>query len=264
MTGRYLFGPVSANAAAPEPAGPHAIGACLTFGPAGAADVPVEHGDCWEAIAARLPEGWHAEFVVLSGANTGIPPGLWSAPVPLVALAADGRRRWHACRPLRPCDLILTDPATADTLVKEGLTHALAADLPGGERAAVERPEPAGPRDIDVLFLGGLDPVTDREGLPWLGRLARLGERWRVAVAAAVGMGSKVVGKEKGTCIFMYRQWEEGLPAWLGGGVPWAAARPAGPGRAPSPPPPKAGCRKAGRGSRSCGGRPTPVPSKAG
>src|SRR5437764_762241 len=37
-------------------------------------------------------------------------------------------------------------------------------------------------RDIDILFVGNLHPAVQRERLPWLARLARLGERWNVQI----------------------------------------------------------------------------------
>jgi hypothetical protein len=37
-----------------------------------------------------------------------------------------------------------------------------------------------------VLFVGNLHPAVQRERLPWLGRLARLSERWKVVIATRV------------------------------------------------------------------------------
>jgi GT2 family glycosyltransferase len=54
------------------------------------------------------------------------------------------------------------------------------------EAAFVDGPWPEGPRDIDVLFVGNLHPAVQRERLAWLGRLAGLGRRFRVAVETGV------------------------------------------------------------------------------
>ena len=45
---------------------------------------------------------------------------------------------------------------------------------------------PAGLRDIDVLFVGNLNPTVQRERAPWLARLARLGRRWRVQIRTGI------------------------------------------------------------------------------
>ena len=88
MARRYQFGAVSATFAPPTLAVPPANAACLTFDPPGTAEVPVGHDDRWEAVSARLPEGWQPDFVVLDLASGRIPPG--------AAILAGGR--WCGAR----------------------------------------------------------------------------------------------------------------------------------------------------------------------
>jgi tetratricopeptide (TPR) repeat protein len=187
MTLRYLFGPVN------EEFGRHleeerAAGRCLTFGPGGpGVDLTVGPAETWEAVAARLPEGWRPDFAALWPAYSTVPCGLWYAPVPLVALACDWNLHWHSYRLRLPtCELILTDLEGVERLAREGLTQARPANLYGCPRRYVEEPWPDGPRDIDVLFVGNLNAAVQRERTAWLGRVAQLSERWNVAILTRV------------------------------------------------------------------------------
>jgi GT2 family glycosyltransferase len=187
MSLRYLFGPVPAEFANANLLRQRRAGACLTFDAAGSSDLAVTAADSWEAVCSRLPEGWRPDFMGLWLPYTTIPPCLWSAPVPLVGLAADWTLLWHHYRHcLRRCELVLTDSGGVDVLAREGIAHARAGNLFGLERAFLEDAQPEGERDIDILFVGNMHPAVQRERMPWLGRLARLGERRRVAIHSGV------------------------------------------------------------------------------
>ncbi len=143
--------------------------------------------DDWQAVAARFPAGWQPDFVVLNLGYTCVPASLWSAPVPLVGLAPDWNLLWHAYRHrLRQCDLVLTDTLGVETLLREGIPHALAANLYGCDRSFVEEPWLEVPRDLDVLFVGNFNPAVQRQRLPWLARVARLAGRRKVLLARNV------------------------------------------------------------------------------
>ena len=186
MSLRCLFGPVSAAFADQNLHQLRASGGCLAFGPAGV-DVTVGASDSWEAIAARLPAGWRPDFLALWLPYTVLPECLWSAPVPLVGLAGDWNLLWHSYRRLLPrLELALTDAAGVEALTRAGFAHVRHANLFGCARAFLEEAAGDAPRDIDVLFVGNLNPAVQRERQPWLGRLARLGDRWRVALRTGV------------------------------------------------------------------------------
>src|SRR5207248_3120149 len=112
----------------------------------------------------------------------------WSAPVPIIGLAPDWPLLWHYYRRrLRSCDLILTDAAGVETLQREGITLARPANLYGCERSFLPAGESSEKRrDIDILFVGNLNAAVQRDRLPWMMRLARLAQRWRVTIRAAV------------------------------------------------------------------------------
>jgi predicted O-linked N-acetylglucosamine transferase (SPINDLY family)/glycosyltransferase involved in cell wall biosynthesis len=180
---RYLIGPASEEWLA-NWEGPRRQGWCRAFGAAGGVDLAVGPADTWEDVCRRLPPGWRPDFVALHLNYTTVPAGLWSAPVPLVGLAADWNLQWHHLRRVLPrLDLVLTDAPGVEALRRAGCGHARAANLYGLEPPWRGLDPDEGARDIDVLFVGNLHPAVQRERLPWLARLARLGERWRVVIA---------------------------------------------------------------------------------
>src|SRR5262249_34115355 len=106
MPRRYLLGPVSAPFAKENLHDARQRGECLAFNVTGDTDVRIGPEDTWDAVCARLPAGWRPDFVVLDLPYNTIPACLWSAPVPLVALAEDWDLLWHSYRHLRKhCNL---------------------------------------------------------------------------------------------------------------------------------------------------------------
>src|SRR5205807_472767 len=112
---------------------------------------------------------------------------LWSAPVPLVGLAADWSLLFHYFR-RRPhdCDLLLTDTCGVECLARAGITQTRAVNLFGLGRSFLDCSWPDLPRDIDILFIGNMHPAVQGERLPWLARIGRLSERRRIAIRAGI------------------------------------------------------------------------------
>lgn len=182
MPRRYLFGPVTAAFADQNLHGARHSESCLAFNRDGT-DLTICQADTWQSITARLPAGWRPDFIVLPLAHTHISRCLWSAPIPIIGLATDWHLLWHRYRRrLRSCDLVLTDAEGAKLLAREGIPQGRAINLNGCRRAFIEATPPSARRDTDILVLGDLRPATAREQLPWLSRIARLGQRWRVAM----------------------------------------------------------------------------------
>jgi GT2 family glycosyltransferase len=187
MSRRYLFGPVTADFAQTNLREARARGDCLAFNLTHGADLSIAPTDSWGDVCRGLPVGWQPDFIALWLPYTQVPACLWSAPVPLVCLAADWQILWHGYRRrLQALDLVLTDTLGVRALAKEGTGHARAANLYGCAPGFVEELWPEGPRDIDVLFVGNFHPAIQSERLAWLGRLAQLGKRWRIELHAGV------------------------------------------------------------------------------
>jgi GT2 family glycosyltransferase/Tfp pilus assembly protein PilF len=186
MNLRYLIGPVSAERAR-NWEGPRRDGRCLAFNARGDVDLTIGPTDTWDAVCRRLPADWRPDFIALELAYQTIPPALWAAPVPLVGLAADWNLNWHHYRHVLPrLELVLTDLPGVEVMQRAGWAHARPANLYGLERPFHQMGGEDAKRDIDILFVGNMNPAVQAERLPWLARLARLCERWRVVVRTGV------------------------------------------------------------------------------
>ncbi|HYH66560.1 MAG TPA: glycosyltransferase [Urbifossiella sp.] len=120
--------------------------------------------------------------------DTSTPAWLWSAPVPVVALAADPNLLWHGYRAvLHLADLVLTDQPAVDRFHRAGIAHVRPANLYGLDREFLaEAGATHVDRDIDVLFVGNMNPAVQGGRLPWLGRVGRLAGRHRVVIATGL------------------------------------------------------------------------------
>jgi len=186
MHSHHLFGPVTASFAEQNLASLERGGKCVSFGSDGT-DLPLTSINSWEALVNCLPEEWQPGFIALWLPYTKIPEFLWSAPVPIIGLAADWNLLWHQYRSVLPCcDVILTDKPGVEVLHLAGFTQARPANLFGLERDFFDEPGENEDRDIDVLFVGNLHPPVQRERLRWLARLASLSERFNVRIATGV------------------------------------------------------------------------------
>jgi glycosyltransferase involved in cell wall biosynthesis/tetratricopeptide (TPR) repeat protein len=142
----------------------------------------------WAEVTASFPPGWVPDALLVHMGYTSVPAWVWSAPVPVIALAPDPNLLWHRYRSLLPlADLVLTDRPAVDRFRRAGLTHARSANLNGLDRDFLAEVDTSKTdRDIDVLFVGNLHLAIHEGRLPWLGRLARLVDRHRVVIATGV------------------------------------------------------------------------------
>ncbi len=190
MRKRYLFGPIDAVFADEHLHAPRAAGECLAFNATGeGVDLAVGPADHWPDVSARLPGGWQPDFVALHMGYNSVVPAFYEAPVPLVALANDWNFLWHWYRHALPhFEIVLTDAAGVDVMRRQGLDHARYANLYGPGRSHLEMAsrEDDGERDIDLLFVGNMQPAVQRQRLRWLGRLAGLADRWNVVIRTGV------------------------------------------------------------------------------
>ncbi len=140
----------------------------------------------WEAAVAGFDTSPEAVLLWLGYAS--VPAWVWSAPVPVVALAHDPNLLWNGYQHTLPlADLVLTDALSAERFQRAGLAHVRPANLFGLDRhflAGIDTPEAE--RDIDVLFVGNLHPAVQGPRSRWLGRLGLLAGRYQVRIAAGV------------------------------------------------------------------------------
>jgi glycosyltransferase involved in cell wall biosynthesis/Tfp pilus assembly protein PilF/predicted O-methyltransferase YrrM len=140
----------------------------------------------WEAATAGMTE--LPEVLLVWPGYTSVPSWVWTAPVPVVALAHDPNLLWSGFRHTLPlADLILTDAPSAERLNRAGLEHVRAANLFGLDRhflAEIDTPE--GERDIDIVFVGNLSPSVQAGRGKWLTRLGALAGKHKVLIASGV------------------------------------------------------------------------------
>jgi glycosyltransferase involved in cell wall biosynthesis/predicted Zn-dependent protease len=183
----YLLGPVNREFAEKHLWRHWPDGACKVFDFEPGVDVVVRPEQSWEVMLQSLPGDWRPAFLVLQLQYRVIPPWLFEAPVPIVAFAGDWNLQWHHYRQVATCcDLILTDRTGAERFERAGIAQARPAILFGGQRAFLDTPWPAVPRDIDVLLIGNFHHAVQSERLPLLGQLATLRPRWNVLFATNV------------------------------------------------------------------------------
>jgi hypothetical protein len=120
MPHRFLFGPVAAPLPADRLAEAGRAGGCRPFGPGG---LDLAAADTWADVTSRLPSGWVPDFVVLNLPGGCIPGGLWSAPVPLVALVGDWELRERANSELKGEVVLSCNLKTVGTPHSTGVTR---------------------------------------------------------------------------------------------------------------------------------------------
>ena len=134
---RSLFGPTTFAFARGPLAVPRAVGECLAFDPAGETDLRVGPNDSWATAAARFPQDWVPDLVVLTPAHGVTPRGLLAAPVPVVLVADDWAARWHLYRALAPqAELVIADEAGAAAFARAGCRRVRATDPAIREQAS--------------------------------------------------------------------------------------------------------------------------------
>ncbi len=182
MPEKYLIGPASERFAA-EHLGPNwREKNILIFGGKGA-DVPFQPGDSWSDLRSRLPDGWAPGALVLNLAYTALPIGFETADVSLIGYAQDWPLHWHYYRQLAPkLDRLWVDE-TGARLLAIADTPGVRPVVPFGLPHGVPVVDPKSQRDIDLLWVGNFNQAIHRERLRWVARVARLGERIRVAIA---------------------------------------------------------------------------------
>jgi tetratricopeptide (TPR) repeat protein len=156
---------------------------------------PCEEGR-WTTFSAEtssFADAWmdvsrNVDALFLWCGNVAIPSWVWSVPVPLIALAPEPHLYWHPYRQvLARCDLVITDSPGTERFHRSGWDHARPGNLQGLDQYFFKEIEQsAGERDIDILFVGDLNPAVQTTWLPWIGRLSALGDRFKVLIATGV------------------------------------------------------------------------------
>lgn len=141
-----------------------------------------EHGTI-EALLGKLPAGFEPDCLLLYWPDQDpIPAGLERCPVPVVGVFSDYNLMFHSHAALWP----FFDRAVCDLRGLRALDGLGFARLDYwcqfSQRTAVHRIYPGAKRDLDVTFVGNLNPAVQPERLPWIERVCALADRCRVEV----------------------------------------------------------------------------------
>jgi glycosyltransferase involved in cell wall biosynthesis/predicted Zn-dependent protease len=188
MPRRFLFGPVNAEFAREKLATFRAAGACLCFDTQPGVDIVVGVSGSWDEVYRQLPPDWQPDYLAVFLQYRLIPAWVWAAPVPVIGVAGDWNLLWHHYRSLcRWCDAIVTDQVGVPLFRSEGVKIAREGMIYGLDASYLDACQSESPdRDIDIAFVGNFHPVIHRERLPWLERVGRLGERWKVRLETSL------------------------------------------------------------------------------
>jgi len=137
----------------------------------------------FEDILNRLPSGWEPDLVLFwSPEYQGIPTGIENCPYPLVAAVGDWNMGFRGIREiLTAFDHLFTDRRGVEIFQKAGYSNVDHALLFGFDPQAHYRM--IGMEKIyDVSIVGNLNHDVQRERSQWLGRIAKLSERYNVRI----------------------------------------------------------------------------------
>ena len=153
-------------------------GADITFDPA---------RESLEALWSRLPSDFVPDCLIWwSPEYTLVPEGIESCPVPTIAVLGDWNLGvWSTAPLLEAFDWVVTDARGVQIFgpqLEVPVDGWPAFSFDARRHRRVRDVE----RDIDVLFVGSMNPDVQTDRMPWLGRLARLSDRYRVVLASGV------------------------------------------------------------------------------
>lgn len=133
----------------------------------------------YQQLQQRLPPGFTPDLVLLWWPDQEpLPTGLEHCPVPVVGVLSDYNLTLPYVAGLWPFfDVLLCDRAGVDLFTRLSF-----ADVRYWCQYAHKRPfhriwPDAGPRDVEVGFVGNLNPAVQRERAPWLERVQALAHR---------------------------------------------------------------------------------------
>ncbi len=149
----------------------------------------------WEQLRALLPPGWEPDLILFYyPEHEPLPRGIEKAPYPVVGVISDWNLHFDQLWTMAP----FFDAVAADrtgTGIFAGAGFARTFYWPQYTfRWEWHRPVEGLERDIDVSFVGNLNPQVQGDRVPWLERLARLKERG-VRVEIATGVFNEEYGR---------------------------------------------------------------------
>lgn len=147
---------------------------------------PAERPLALPKLLAKLPADFQPDAIVCWSADyNGVPEGIENADALTILHANDYHIAYSGLLPyLRRVDAIWTDALGVEIFRRGGVEHFItapmysyAAGLP-----SIEMPQ----KDLDLVFIGGLNHEVHQQRSLWLRRMARLGERHKLLIAGGI------------------------------------------------------------------------------
>ncbi len=141
----------------------------------------------WEDLRALLPPGWEPDLILFYyPEHEPLPRGIERAPYPVVGVISDWNLHFDQLWTMAPFfDAVAAD--RAGTGIFAGAGFARTFYWPQYTfRWEWHRPIEGLERDIDLSFVGNLNPQVQGERAGWLSRIAALGGRLRVEIATGL------------------------------------------------------------------------------
>lgn len=141
----------------------------------------------FEEILNRLPQGWEPDLVLFwSPEYQGIPVGIEHCPYPLIAAVGDWNMGFRAIREmLTAFDYVFTDRRGVEVFQKAGYSNVDHALLFGFDPQDHRR-MPGVEKVYDVSIVGNLNHEVQRERSRWLGRIAKLADKYHVKILSGL------------------------------------------------------------------------------
>lgn len=141
----------------------------------------------FDTIWASLPADWQPDVVVfVSPEYRALPVGIEDCPVPFVIAVGDWNLGLSRILPtLDMADLVVTDKLGVDTLRRLGLPCVDYWPMFSFD-PTIHRPRPDEPVRYDVSFVGNFNHDVHQERARLLAQVARLSDRFRIAILTSV------------------------------------------------------------------------------
>ncbi len=155
----------------------------------------------WDELAGLLPRGFRPDLLLLYWPEQEpLPAGLEHCPIPVVGVISDYNLSLPYLAGLWPFfDVLLCDRAGQDLFRRLSFACVRYWCQYAHKRPFHHLMPEVGPRDIDIGFVGNLNPVVQRQRAPWLERVRGLRELG-VAVEVQSGVHGEAYGRFLNRC----------------------------------------------------------------
>ena len=168
-----------------EPTTKHEV---LSYGTNPCADVQWDPAcSSYQELMSLLPAGWTPDVAIFGSIEyVPVPQGIEFAECLTVGIVGDwnlGAQAYHLMG--GAFDALIADRNGCERLLAAGFPNALYTPIWGFD-PSLHRRMPDVERDLDIVMVGNLNPNIQPSRTPWLDRVARLSDRYRVCITGGI------------------------------------------------------------------------------